>query len=184
MLIVSADKDLMQLVHDGVTFYDFESGIQGKPGYRPERRLDRAGVIEKFGVPPEQVPDVQALVGDPTDNVPGVPGVGPKAAAALIGELGSLEAILAYKDRPEELDAVLSGAARGASGEIDALAGAAGQDQLRRPDRRGADGRSSASPTCRSTRRASRPPMPRRSSGSAATTPSAARSCGPATSRA
>ena len=55
-LIVSADKDLMQLVHDGVTFYDFESGIPGKPGYRPERRLDRAAVIEKFGVPPEQVP--------------------------------------------------------------------------------------------------------------------------------
>ena len=122
-LIVSADKDLMQLVHDGVTFYDFESGIPGKPGYRPERRLDRAAVIEKFGVPPEQVPDVQALVGDPTDNVPGVPGVGPKAAAALISELGSLEAILAYKDRPEELDQVLQTRLAALQGEIDALAG-------------------------------------------------------------
>ena len=122
-LIVSADKDLMQLVHDGVTFYDFESGIPGKPGYRPERRLDRAAVIEKFGVPPEQVPDVQALVGDPTDNVPGVPGVGPKAAAALISELGSLEAILAYKDRPDALDASLQERLATLQGEIDALAG-------------------------------------------------------------
>src|SRR5215204_5652850 len=122
-LSVSADKDLMQLVHDGVTFYDFESGIPGKPGYRPERRLDRAAVIEKFGVPPEQVPDVQALVGDPTDNVPGVPGVGPKAAAALISELGSLEAILAYKDRPDALDAMLQERLAALQGEIDALAG-------------------------------------------------------------
>jgi len=76
VLIVSSDKDLMQMVRPGVTFYDFESGIKGKPGYRPERRLDRDGVIEKFGVPPEKVPDVQALIGDPTDNMPGVPGIG------------------------------------------------------------------------------------------------------------
>jgi DNA polymerase-1 len=124
-LIVSADKDLMQLVHDGVTFYDFESGIPGKPGYRPERRLDRDGVIEKFGVPPEQVPDVQALVGDPTDNVPGVPGVGPKAAASLIGEMGSLEAILAYKDRPDDLDAVLQARLADLQREIDDQAGQA-----------------------------------------------------------
>jgi DNA polymerase-1 len=122
-LIVSADKDLMQLVHDGVTFYDFESGIPGKPGYRPERRLGRDGVIEKFGVPPEQVTDVQALVGDPTDNVPGVPGVGPKAAAALIGEMGSLEAILAYRDRPEEFDALLQGRLAEMQRQIDELAG-------------------------------------------------------------
>ena len=93
-LIVSSDKDLMQMVRPGVTFYDFESGIPGKPGYRPERRLDRDGVIEKFGVPPEQVTDVQALIGDPTDNVPGVPGIGIKTAAALIAEWGSLEALL------------------------------------------------------------------------------------------
>src|ERR671913_11453 len=84
-----------------------QSGLKGKPGYRPERKLDRDGVIEKFGAPPEQVPDIQALVGDPTDNVPGVPGIGPKAAASLIGELGSLEAILAHRERPEELDAAL-----------------------------------------------------------------------------
>ena len=100
VLIVSSDKDLMQVVRPGVTFYDFESGIPGKPGYRPERRLDSDGVIEKFGVPPEQVPDVQALIGDPTDNVPGVPGIGVKTAAQLIGEFGSLEALL---DRLDEI---------------------------------------------------------------------------------
>lgn len=95
VLIVSSDKDLMQMVRPGITFYDFESGIKGKPGYRPERRLDRDGVIEKFGVPPEKVPDVQALIGDPTDNVPGVPGIGIKTAAQLINEYGDLEALLA-----------------------------------------------------------------------------------------
>jgi DNA polymerase-1 len=95
VLIVSSDKDLMQMVRPGVTFYDFESGIKGKPGYRPERRLDRDGVIEKFGVPPERVPDVQALIGDPTDNVPGVPGIGIKTAAQLISEYGDLETLLA-----------------------------------------------------------------------------------------
>ncbi len=100
VLIVSSDKDLMQVVRPGVTFYDFESGIPGKPGYRPERRLDRNGVIDKFGVAPEQVPDVQALIGDPTDNVPGVPGIGIKTAAQLITEYGSLEELL---DRVQEI---------------------------------------------------------------------------------
>jgi DNA polymerase I len=123
VLIVSADKDLMQLVRPGVTFYDPESGLKGKPGYRPERKLDREGVIEKFGVPPEQVPDVQALIGDPTDNVPGVPGIGPKAAATLIGELGSLDAILAFKDKPEGLDAALQEGLGALQTELDALAG-------------------------------------------------------------
>src|SRR5215207_11549893 len=123
VLIVSADKDLMQLVRDRVTFYDPESGLKGKPGYRPERRLDRDGVIEKFGAPPEQVPDIQALVGDATDNVPGVPGIGPKAAATLIGELGSLEAILTHKERPEGLDAVLQERLAVLQQELDDLAG-------------------------------------------------------------
>src|ERR671912_2052317 len=123
VLIVSADKDLMQLVGDHVTFYDPESGLKGKPGYRPERRLDRAGVIEKFGAPPEQGPDIQALAGDSTENEPGVPGIGPKAAATLIGELGSLEAILAYRERPEELDAVLQQRLAGLQTELDGLAG-------------------------------------------------------------
>ena len=100
VLIISSDKDLMQLVSDKVQFYDFESGQKGRPGYRPERRIDRQGVIEYFGVPPEKVIDVQALVGDTSDNVPGVPGIGVKTASALITEYGDLETLLA---RAEEI---------------------------------------------------------------------------------
>ena len=98
VLIISSDKDLMQLVSDKVLVYDFESGAKGKPGYRPERKIDRAGVIDYFGVPPEKVTDVQALVGDTSDNVPGVPGIGVKTAAQLIGEYGDLETLLARAD--------------------------------------------------------------------------------------
>ncbi|RAI40412.1 DNA polymerase I [Rhodoplanes roseus] len=84
--IVAGDKDLMQLVRDGVLMYD------PMPGN--ERRIGRDEVIAKFGVPPEKVPDVQALIGDPTDNVPGVPGIGVKTASQLIGEYGDLETLL------------------------------------------------------------------------------------------
>src|SRR5712691_9114465 len=82
--IVSSDKDLMQLVNDRVVMYDTMK----------DRRIGRAEVIEKFGVPPEKVIDVQSLIGDSTDNVPGVPGIGVKTAAALIGEYGDLETLL------------------------------------------------------------------------------------------
>jgi DNA polymerase-1 len=82
--IVSSDKDLMQLVNDCVTLYDTMK----------DRRIGRAEVIEKFGVPPEKVIEVQALIGDSTDNVPGVPGIGVKTAAQLIGEFGDLETLL------------------------------------------------------------------------------------------
>jgi DNA polymerase-1 len=95
VLIITSDKDLMQLVGDNVLFYDFESGAKGKPGYRPERKIDRAGVIDYFGVPPEKVIDVQALVGDTSDNVPGVPGIGIKTASQLITEYGDLDTLLA-----------------------------------------------------------------------------------------
>src|SRR6187551_2154713 len=83
--IVSSDKDLMQLVTDCVTMYDTMK----------DRRLGIAEVIEKFGVPPEKVVEVQALAGDSTDNVPGVPGIGIKTAAQLITEYGDLETLLA-----------------------------------------------------------------------------------------
>src|SRR6185312_5495157 len=76
--IVAGDKDLMQLVRPGINMYD------PMPGN--ERRIGPEEVKEKFGVPPEKVPEVQALVGDTTDNVPGVPGIGVKTAAQLIGE--------------------------------------------------------------------------------------------------
>jgi DNA polymerase-1 len=82
--VVSSDKDLMQLVNDCVTMYDTMK----------DRRIGRAEVIEKFGVPPEKVIEVQALIGDSTDNVPGVPGIGVKTAAQLIGEFGDLETLL------------------------------------------------------------------------------------------
>src|SRR5215210_6598384 len=96
VLIVSSDKDLMQLVGPRVCFYDFESGQKGKPGYRPERNLDEASVTEKWeGIPPEKIGDVLALMGDTSDNVPGVPGIGLKTAAQLIKEYGDLETLLA-----------------------------------------------------------------------------------------
>src|ERR1700760_1205766 len=82
--IVSSDKDLMQLVNDCVTMYDTMK----------DRRIGIPEVIEKFGVPPEKVVEVQALAGDSTDNVPGVPGIGVKTAAQLIGEYGDLETLL------------------------------------------------------------------------------------------
>jgi len=82
--IVSSDKDLMQLVNDCVTMYDTMK----------DRRIGIAEVIEKFGVPPEKVVEVQALAGDSTDNVPGVPGIGVKTAAQLIVEYGDLESLL------------------------------------------------------------------------------------------
>src|SRR6266436_4739287 len=82
--IVSSDKDLMQLVTDKVTMYDTMK----------DRRIGISEVIEKFGVPPEKVVEVQALAGDSTENVPGVPGIGIKTAAQLIVEYGDLETLL------------------------------------------------------------------------------------------
>ncbi|HSE75990.1 MAG TPA: 5'-3' exonuclease H3TH domain-containing protein, partial [Dongiaceae bacterium] len=82
--IVSSDKDLMQLVNDKVRMWD---PIKQKPISFPE-------VQEKFGVTPDKVIDIQALAGDSTDNVPGVPGIGVKTAAELINTYGSLEALL------------------------------------------------------------------------------------------
>ena len=82
--IVSSDKDLMQLVNDCVIMFDTMK----------DKQIGRAEVIEKFGVPPDKVIEVQALTGDSTDNVPGVPGIGVKTAAQLIGEYGDLETLL------------------------------------------------------------------------------------------
>jgi DNA polymerase I len=83
--IVASDKDLMQLVNDCVIMYDTMK----------DRRIGIPEVIEKFGVPPQKMIEVQALIGDSTDNVPGVPGIGVKTAAQLIGEYGDLETLLA-----------------------------------------------------------------------------------------
>ena len=85
VVIVSSDKDLMQLVRPGVTMLD----------PMKQKRIARDEVLERFFVPPEKVVDVQALAGDSTDNVPGVPGIGVKTAAELINAYGSLEDLLA-----------------------------------------------------------------------------------------
>jgi DNA polymerase-1 len=82
--IVSTDKDLMQLVSDRVVLVD---GMK-------DRRYEPADVEARFGVPPERMLDLRALVGDPSDNIPGVKGIGEKGAAKLINEFGRLEALL------------------------------------------------------------------------------------------
>jgi len=88
--IVSSDKDLMQLVEDGhIDMLDTMN----------DRRIDEAAVVDKFGVGPGKVGDVLALMGDSVDNVPGVPGIGPKTATQLIQQFGDLETVLASTDQ-------------------------------------------------------------------------------------
>lgn len=88
--IITSDKDLMQLVSDCVYLYD---GMKGRDIRTPQ-------VLEKFGVSPDKVVDVQSLMGDSSDNVPGVPGIGPKKAAELINQFGGLDALY---DRLDEI---------------------------------------------------------------------------------
>ena len=94
VVIVSGDKDLMQLVTDKVTI--LKPGMQGKA----DETFGPAEVEEKFGVPPSGMIDVQALAGDSTDNVPGAPGIGLKTAAQLVNEYGDLDSLLS---RAEEI---------------------------------------------------------------------------------
>jgi len=101
--IVSSDKDLMQLVDDRITMFDAMKNV----------RIGREQVIEKFGVGPERVIDVQALAGDSTDNVPGVPGIGVKTAAQLVEEYGGLDDILARAEeikQPKRRQSLIDGA--------------------------------------------------------------------------
>ena len=84
-VIVSSDKDLMQLIGGGVVMWD----------PMKDRRLAEPEVFEKFGVAPEKMVDLQALIGDSVDNVPGAPGIGPKTAAQLLDEYGDLDTLLA-----------------------------------------------------------------------------------------
>ena len=85
--IVSSDKDLMQLID--------EDGQVDMLDTMNDRRIGREAVIEKFGVPPEKVGDVLALMGDSVDNIPGIRGIGPKTATKLIQDHGTLEGALA-----------------------------------------------------------------------------------------
>jgi DNA polymerase-1 len=89
--IVSSDKDLMQLIDEDAEIDMLDT--------MNDRRIGRAEVLEKFGVPPEKVGDVLALMGDSVDNVPGVPGIGPKTASQLIQTYGDLETVLASVDQ-------------------------------------------------------------------------------------
>ena len=84
VVVVSADKDLMQLVRDGVVMYD----------PMKDKTYHHDDVIEKFGVAPNQVADALALAGDSSDNIPGVPKVGPKSAAKLINAYGDIEEVI------------------------------------------------------------------------------------------
>ncbi len=87
VIIVSSDKDLMQLVDDAAGVFMFDA--------MKDRLINDAAVCAKFGVAPKQVRDVLSLIGDNADNIPGIPGIGPKTAAQLIGEYGNLDNLLA-----------------------------------------------------------------------------------------
>ena len=100
VVIVSSDKDLMQLIGDGVSMYDAMK----------QKQIGPEQVREKFGVGPEQVRDVLSMIGDSSDNIPGIPGIGPKTAAELIAQFGSLEGVLtraAEIKQPKRRDTVL-----------------------------------------------------------------------------
>src|SRR5262249_32194466 len=89
VLVCTNDKDCRQLINDRVRLYNL----------RKRTVLDREALVEDWGIGPEQVVDLQALVGDSVDNVPGVPGIGIKTAAKLLQEFGTLENLLANIDR-------------------------------------------------------------------------------------
>lgn len=85
--VATGDKDLMQIVGNGISLLDTMK----------DKRSGPRDVLERFGVPPELVPDVLGLAGDTSDNIPGVPGIGEKTAAELVRRFGSLERVLEWK---------------------------------------------------------------------------------------
>jgi DNA polymerase-1 len=91
--IVSGDKDMFQLVSERIKIYNPQKGSQ------PPVKLDPKGVEEKFGVPPEKVIDALTLMGDSSDNIPGIRGIGPKTALSLLDEFGSVDTILKSADK-------------------------------------------------------------------------------------
>lgn len=93
VVVVSGDKDMAQLVGPGITLFDIAR----------DEEFDVEAVVNRFGVRPEQIPDLLALHGDAIDNIPGIPGVGAKTAQVLLSSLGSLDAIRACPDRIEGL---------------------------------------------------------------------------------
>jgi DNA polymerase I len=93
VMVVSGDRDVYQVVEDGVRVMTTSRGVTDTKIY------DREGVIERYGVPPELVTDLIGLKGDTSDNIPGVPGIGDKTAAQLLQEYGSLEGVLENTDK-------------------------------------------------------------------------------------
>ena len=93
VMVVTGDRDAYQLVTDGVRIMTTSRGITDTKVY------DRQGVIDRYGIPPELVPDFIGLKGDTSDNIPGVPGIGDKTAAELLQRFGSLEEVLANVDQ-------------------------------------------------------------------------------------
>ena len=107
VLVVSSDKDFAQIVGERIRIMLPPPSANPKLGWR---LLDEAGVMEKFGVPPSKIADYLALVGDASDNIPGLGGVGPKTAAKWLAEFGSLEGVIAAADRvaPERFRAAVA----------------------------------------------------------------------------
>jgi DNA polymerase I len=96
VLIVSSDKDFAQVVGERIKIMLPPPTANPKLGWRV---MDAAGVVEKFGVPPERIAEYLALVGDTSDNIPGIAGVGPKTATKWLTEFGSLEGVIAAADK-------------------------------------------------------------------------------------
>ena len=92
VMVVTGDRDAYQLVGDGVRIMTTSRGITDTKVY------DREGVVERYGIPPELVPDFIGLKGDTSDNIPGVPGIGDKTAAELLQRFGDLEGVLGHVD--------------------------------------------------------------------------------------
>ena len=172
-MVVTGDRDAYQLVGDGVRVMTTSRGITDTKVY------DRQGVIDRYGIPPELVPDFIGLKGDTSDNIPGVPGIGDKTAAELLQRFGSLEDVLASVDQ-------ISGAKRKQNltehAEDARMSKRLATMRARRarrprpPGRAGARARplaaaracsasGSCATRCAGSRRRSTPPRPRRSRG-------------------
>ncbi|HXF75426.1 MAG TPA: DNA polymerase I [Methylomirabilota bacterium] len=108
VIIVTGDRDILQLVRDGVAV------IMTRRGISDVIRYDRQAVVERYGVPPEKWIDFVALKGESADNLPGVPGVGDKTAAQLINQYGDVEQVIAHADEltPKLRDAIKANAAQ------------------------------------------------------------------------